>query len=267
MKDLVFIENGRAITDSLTVAEVFGKEHFNVINDIKNQIEKLNAAGEQEWGALNFQETQYQHQQNKQWYTKFNMTEDAFALVAMSYVTPEAMKMKIRFLDEFKRLREQLQHRPPQMSQLEMVAYLAQQAVIREKEDARRDQDIQSLKSGMNTLTDNLTAIPDAAKVVDLVNEYARWTRIGHNEIYNRVYDIMKDQHGIDVPQKVKNEREKLNQAQIAAKGKPYAESTLKSKVNGIDVMVRNGWLEKFSVILSGLLAKEKTNALPVFEG
>lgn len=105
---LVFVENNRPVTDSLTVAEVFKKEHFNVLNDIKNQIAKLNEAGEAEWGVLNFHETQYQHPQNKQWYPKFNMTEDAFAIVAMSYVTPESMKMKVRFLEQFKQMREEL---------------------------------------------------------------------------------------------------------------------------------------------------------------
>lgn len=105
---LVFIENNRPVTDSLTVSEMFGKEHFNVMNDIKVQIEKLKEAGMEEWGVLNFQETQYQHPQNKQWYTKFNMTEDGFAIVAMSYVTVETMKMKVKFLEEFKRMREEL---------------------------------------------------------------------------------------------------------------------------------------------------------------
>lgn len=105
---LVFIENNRPVTDSLTVAEVFGKDHRNVIRDIEVQIEKLNEAGEKEWGVLNFEQTQYQHPQNKQWYPKFNLTEDAFAIVAMSYVTPEAMKMKVRFLEEFKRMRDEL---------------------------------------------------------------------------------------------------------------------------------------------------------------
>lgn len=105
---LVFVNNNRPLTDSLTVAEVFGKEHRNVLADIDNQIGKLREAGETEWGVLNFQQTQYQHPQNKQWYPKVNLTEDAFAIVAMSYVTPEAMKMKVRFLEEFKRMREEL---------------------------------------------------------------------------------------------------------------------------------------------------------------
>lgn len=105
---LVFIENNRPVTDSLTVAEVFGKSHDHVMRDIRQQIEKLNEAGERQWGVTNFGETQYQHPQNKQWYPKIDMTEDAFAIVAMSYVTAEAMKMKVKFLEEFKRMRDEL---------------------------------------------------------------------------------------------------------------------------------------------------------------
>ncbi|PWI50704.1 transcriptional regulator, partial [Sulfoacidibacillus thermotolerans] len=30
MSDIVFVENGRAVTDSLTVANVFGKSHDKV---------------------------------------------------------------------------------------------------------------------------------------------------------------------------------------------------------------------------------------------
>lgn len=122
---LVFIENNRPVTDSLTVAEVFGKSHDNVMRDIRQQIEKLNEAGEVEWGVLNFEETQYQHPQNKQWYTKFNMTEDGFAIVAMSYVTVESMKMKVKFLEEFKRMREELSKpRLPQTKIEALEAYL-----------------------------------------------------------------------------------------------------------------------------------------------
>lgn len=108
MNNLVYIEKGRPVTDSLTIAEVFGKDHRNVLRDIESQLEKLGEAGEKEWGRLNFEQTQYQHSQNKQWYPKYNMTEDAFTLIAMSYVTPEAMKMKIKFIHEFKRMREQI---------------------------------------------------------------------------------------------------------------------------------------------------------------
>lgn len=108
MNQLVFIDNGRAVTDSLTVADCFGKRHADVLRDIEVQLEKLNQAGERKWGLSNFAQTHYQHPQNKQFYRKYLLTEDAFALVAMSYVTPEAMKMKVKFIQEFKRMKEQL---------------------------------------------------------------------------------------------------------------------------------------------------------------
>lgn len=108
---LVFENNGEVVTDSLTVAEMFGKEHKNVNRDIEVQLEKLAEANETEWGVLNFGQTQYQHSQNKQWYKKYLLTEDAFAIVAMSYVTPEAMKMKVEFLREFKRMKEHIEKR------------------------------------------------------------------------------------------------------------------------------------------------------------
>jgi Rha family phage regulatory protein len=108
MNELVFIENNQAVTDSLMVAEVFGKRHDNVISDIENQISKLIEAGEEEFSLLNFKESSYSNDRGRH-YRKINMTEDAFTLVAMAYVTPEAMKFKVRFINEFKRMRTELQ--------------------------------------------------------------------------------------------------------------------------------------------------------------
>ena len=106
--NLVYIENNVLITDSLLLAHEFDKDHKNVLADIEHQITKLNEAGESQWGVLNFQHTTYQHQQNKQWYPKINLTEDAFAIVAMSYVTAEAMKAKVKFLNQFRQMKNEL---------------------------------------------------------------------------------------------------------------------------------------------------------------
>jgi Rha family phage regulatory protein len=134
MNQLVFITNNQVVTDSLTVAEVFGKEHKHVLRDIEQQLEKLNEAGEEAWGVSNFGQTQYQHDQNKQWYKKFLLTEEAFTLVAFAYITPEAMKMKIKFIQEFKRMREELKGRVEQpKSQAEMLLVYAQQFVDQER--------------------------------------------------------------------------------------------------------------------------------------
>lgn len=108
---LVFENDGQVVTDSLTIAEMFEKEHKHVVRDIEVQLEKLKEAGEQTWGESNFGQTQYQHPQNKQWYKKYLLTEDAFVIVVMAYVTSEAMRMKIEFLREFKRMKKHIEKR------------------------------------------------------------------------------------------------------------------------------------------------------------
>lgn len=152
-----------------------------------------------------------------------------------------------------------------QPTQMEILATITQRMAQQEREEMERklremerDHEVKALQAGFTALTENLTAVPDAAKVVHLINEYSRWTRMGHNEIYNRIYDIMKDQHGISVQERVHREREKINAERIQKTGRPYAESTLKKMVNGIDVMVRMGVLDKFHTILVGMLAKAK---------
>jgi len=107
MNKIVFIENGKVFTDSLILAEKFGKEHKNVLADIENQIDKLGEANEKEFSRLNFQLSYYINDRGRK-YPKYDLTEDAFAIVAMSYITPEAMKMKVRFIEEFKLMRQQL---------------------------------------------------------------------------------------------------------------------------------------------------------------
>lgn len=133
MNDLVFVENEQVVTDSLTVADVFEKRHDNVISDIENQISKLEEAGETEFSLLNFKDSSYTNERGRQ-YRKINMTEDAFTLVAMSYVTPEAMKFKVKFIYEFKRMREELQkHIEQPKTQAEMLLIYAQQFVDQER--------------------------------------------------------------------------------------------------------------------------------------
>ncbi|MCM3165114.1 antA/AntB antirepressor family protein [Metabacillus litoralis] len=146
----------------------------------------------------------------------------------------------------------------------EFILQQAQQMVDFERQQKVLNEKLISLESGMNTITNNLTAVPDQKKVIDNVNEYARWARLGHNEIYNRVYTVMKAKHGIDIPSRVENERRKINAEHYEKTGKLYANATLKKKVNGIDVMVRIGVLDKFNTILVGFLSEAKGSPLSV---
>lgn len=106
----MLLDNNRVVTDSLTVAECFGKRHADVLRDIEVQLEKLQEAGEREWGLLNFEETRYQHPQNKQYYRKYNMTKEGFLMLVSGYITPKAMLIKKQLFSGVELTNEQIQN-------------------------------------------------------------------------------------------------------------------------------------------------------------
>ncbi|EJW20048.1 ORF6N domain-containing protein [Paenibacillus alvei] len=136
---------------------------------------------------------------------------------------------------------------------------ILQLMIKNELEQKALKRDVATLQNGLDTLTENLTAVPDPAKVKDLINEYQRWTRLEYDQIYCSIYEIMLDQHGLDIPRRLNNERERIDVDYFERTGRHYAEKTLKQKVSGIDVMVRMGVLDKFHSILVGMLAKAKS--------
>ena len=80
MSNIVFIENNEVVTDSLMVAEVFGKRHDNVMSDIN----KLIGYSSDEFSLLNFQESTYINERARQ-YKKYNLTKDGFTLLVMGF--------------------------------------------------------------------------------------------------------------------------------------------------------------------------------------
>ncbi|MDD9284125.1 Rha family transcriptional regulator, partial [Bacillus thuringiensis] len=74
---LVFENNGKVVTDSLMIAEMFVKTHDNVLKDIRKQIEYAGP----EFSLVNFHESNYENERGRK-YLKYNLTEEAFTLVA-----------------------------------------------------------------------------------------------------------------------------------------------------------------------------------------
>lgn len=207
VSEFVFMEGNQVVTDSLTMAQMFGKEHKNVIRDVEVQLEKLVEANEVEWGQLNFEHTQYQHYQNKQWYPKFNLTEDAFAIVAMSYITPEAMKMKIKFLQEFKGMKEHIQKLQQQPKSVEdaIIYSMTELKQIKSRQDHTEEE-----MNKMKLLVDNelwLTEQHKGAvqrKVKQRVFELKKEGYV--NASYQGIYGALKRHFGVAKYDKISRE-------------------------------------------------------------
>lgn len=102
MNQLVYMDNGRPVTDSLTVADAFEKNHADVLRDIK----KL--ACSEEFRLSNFAESYYVNHQGRKM-PSYLLSEKGFTLLAMGYTGPKAMEFKEKYISAFEQMRQQLQ--------------------------------------------------------------------------------------------------------------------------------------------------------------
>ena len=101
-------ENGHITTTSKQVAEHFGKNHKNVIRDIKN----LECSAE--FYRLNFEPVIMEYTNGKggvQKSTAYRMTRDGFVFLAMGFTGPEAAQWKEAYIAAFNKLEAALQAR------------------------------------------------------------------------------------------------------------------------------------------------------------
>jgi anti-repressor protein len=137
---LVYLESNRPVTDSLTVAETFGKRHDNVLRDIK----ELECS--KEFSLLNFEETPYTAQ-NGQSYVKYLITQDGFSFLVMGYTGREAARFKELYIAEFKKMREELNKPQFQLPQnyveaLEALIGAEKDKIQLQEQNAYKDQQI-----------------------------------------------------------------------------------------------------------------------------
>ncbi|PEM06347.1 phage regulatory protein [Bacillus cereus] len=142
--ELVFESNGEVVTDSLTIAQIFGKRHDNVISDIKLQMDYAGA----EFSLLNFEESTYTNERGRM-YPKYNLTEEAFTLVVFGYNTKEAVQTKIRFIQEFKRMKEYIKKQQQVPTDPMSILKLTFEALEGQK------QELQHIKSDVKDLREN----------------------------------------------------------------------------------------------------------------
>jgi Rha family phage regulatory protein len=107
---LVFIENNRPVTDSLTVSETFSKDHSRVMRDIR----ELGCS--EQFRVGNFAESTYINQQGRET-PKSLMTEQGFTMLVMGYTGKKAMSFKEDYINEFSRIRSTLENKVEVLSE------------------------------------------------------------------------------------------------------------------------------------------------------
>ena len=120
MNDLVIMKSQKALTTSLKVAEVFSKNHRDVMRSIKNLTAQNCAVGKM------FVESTYVNQQGHE-QPMYYMNRDGFTLLAMGFTGRDAMKFKLEYIEAFNRMDELIRNEnnlpqtPEEQLQLTMV--------------------------------------------------------------------------------------------------------------------------------------------------
>lgn len=159
-------EKGTPVTDSLKVAEVFGKEHKNIIRTIRNLIATAQNCAVQKWF---FESTYLAGNGHKE--PMFVMNRDGFSLLAMGLTGAKAMQFKVGFIEQFnamERVVKQMQPTPaiPQTF-AEALRLAASQAEQIEKQQKKIEADApRVLFSQAVETSDKSVLIGELAKII-----------------------------------------------------------------------------------------------------
>lgn len=124
--DLVIVQNRKAVTSSLQVAENFEKEHRNVLRDIEGLLKS-------EQTQNYFYKSSYVHEQNNQEYPMYYMNRDGFTLLAMGFNGKKALEFKLKYIEAFNQMEQQLSKPNLPTSYKEAVQHLLLQIEENEK--------------------------------------------------------------------------------------------------------------------------------------
>lgn len=114
MNNLVVMKNQQAVTDSLTVAKSFEKEHRNVLKRARN-LTAQNGAVEK----MSFESTYINQQGHDQ--PLIYMNRDGFTLLTMSFTGKKALEFKLKYIQAFNAMEEQI--RQPKEERLEIMKH------------------------------------------------------------------------------------------------------------------------------------------------
>ena len=115
---IIEIIKGQPRVTSLRIAEAFGKEHYNVVRDIRATSSKCSES----FNALNFELVDYKDAKGET-RPMYLLSKDGLMMLTMGYTTPEAMRVKEAYIARFNEMEERL--RGPQLPDFQNPALAA----------------------------------------------------------------------------------------------------------------------------------------------
>lgn len=179
MEALVKVENNQIVTDSRSVAEHFGKQHYHVIRDIENLVNKTEGKDASKIGWM-FQETTVPDSYGRQ-QKAYLMNRDGFSLLVMGFTGAKALEWKLKYIEAFNAMERKLK-------EATYDSYMISDPVERAKKWIEEEKERQKLRAENKVMlpkaefydtvanTESLFSMADVAKTLDM--------GIGRNKLF-----------------------------------------------------------------------------------
>ena len=181
MNELVFLgQDGRLVTTSLKVAEVFGKVHAKVMRDI----EKLDCSNE--FTIANFGKRTFKTEQGNE-YPMYEITKDGFVFLVMGYTGKKAAEFKEAYIKKFNEMEAELKsQQTKQLSAAESLLQSVKLLVAHERQLAILEHNQKNMQGAINTLYDEVYGMKFQTDLMrqKLNNEIERYTVIGYCSLH-----------------------------------------------------------------------------------
>lgn len=201
--DLVQVQNNQVVVSSRQIAEHFEKRHADVLAGI----EKIKT--ENSVVTPMFCETTYTAGTGKA-YKEYLINRDGFSLLVMGFTGKKALDWKIKYIQAFNEMERRLKEQAPQLSPVEMIAQIAQNAVEQERRlkavelqgnsTAAEVQEIKSTFTQKDTLETDIKTLVNRMVKEGHSNDYA--------DAYSRLYKELQNLTGARINQRWKNKSE-----------------------------------------------------------
>lgn len=194
----VTYENDRMLVSSLEVAKNFGKNHRDVMRDIRNLKE-----GAQNCADL-FYESTYVHEQNKQKYPMYLMNRDGFTLLAMGFTGKDALEWKLKYIQAFNEMEAKLND--PEFLVKRSMEYLEQRCQALLLENSKLDKKVEELSDEVSYKEDIIINLVDGVSLSnkrDIINRVVRRNGANYRERWSAIYREFENKYHIDLDRRL----------------------------------------------------------------
>lgn len=223
MNDLLTISNGQPTASSRDIAEHFGKRHDHVLRDIETLGKDLPNFGEM------FFDTEIPDSYGRP-QRAYLMNRDGFTLLAMGFTGKEALEWKIKYINAFNAMEQELRN-PKPMTTNEMFAMQAQINLESERKLAALEGKVEKTSNAVMTALNTFAAPPtDEERWRDEMNRRVRAMceeyGLNYHTTIGDMYAQLEDRARVNLSARQKNLRERMRLG-----GAKYAQREAVSKL------------------------------------